>query len=323
MRYNRLYRNLKIIFLVILLVTLGIFVNNKYTKNNIVEANSVTEVFNLIGNNNPINKALKQQLKEIEQLKQEILLAERLAELEERQEAERLARIQLEILAKEEAEKLEKEKIEAERAEQKKKNINKKIAYLTFDDGPSPISTPAILDILGEYNIKATFFVVGKMVVNYPDVLLRTREEGHAIGNHTYSHNYDYLYASTTNFLADLRKNEQALKGVLGTDFETKVIRFPGGSFGKKKAQMKKIVQDEGYNYYDWNALNGDAEGILMPKEYLIRRLKETYKDEKDLIVLMHDTDPKTTTIESLRDIIDFLIGEGYEFSVIDENYGR
>lgn len=192
------------------------------------------------------------------------------------------------------------------------------MAYLTFDDGPSAKSTDAILDILAEYNIKATFFVVGKMIETNPEVLHRTFKEGHAIGNHSFSHDYGYIYNSSKNFMEDLERADQAIKDVLGQDFETKIMRFPGGSFGKQKLPMIKPVTDAGYRYFDWNSLTGDSEGILMPKEYLIRRFKETYKNQSELIVLMHDTDAKTTTTESLGSIVEFLIEEGYEFGVID-----
>lgn len=309
LKSKKMFKSLIIIVLFISAFILsGIFVNNQYLNKNIVEANSVTGVFNIIGENSPINIALTKELKEIEEKKQAIIEAERLAELERKREIERLAEIEKE--SREKADKIETDK-------------NKRIAYLTFDDGPSEKSTYAILDILAEYNIKATFFVVGKMVINNPEVLLRTVEEGHAIGNHSYSHEYGYIYNSTKNFMRDLEMADQAIKDVLGEEFETKVMRFPGGSFGKQKLPMIKSVTEQGYRYFDWNALNGDAEGVLMPVDYLIRRLKETYRNQNNLIVLMHDTDVKTTTVQSLRKIIDFLIEQGYEFGVIDDNYEK
>ena len=309
LKRKRLYRSLFIIVLLIsTFIVTGIFINNKYLNKNIVEAKSVTEVFNIIGENNPINKALTKEIKDIEEEKLAIKQAERQLELEIIKENKRLAEIERENQKKEQV--LQEDKY-------------KKIAYLTFDDGPSKSSTYSILDILREYNIKATFFVLGKMVVNYPQVLLRTVEEGHAIGNHSYSHDYAYIYGSTKNFMRDMDLADKAIKKVLGDDFQTKVMRFPGGSHGKQKLPMIKTVKENGYKYFDWNALNGDAEGILMPTDYLIKRLKETYKNQHKLIVLMHDTDVKTTTVESLKSIIEFLISEGYEFRVIDDNYEK
>lgn len=314
----RKIRLIKVLFVFILVVSIfilsGVFINNQYLDKNVAEANSVTGVFNIIGENSPINKALVKEIKHIEEQEMIRLEVERAAEIERLAEIKRLAEI--ERLAA----------LEIQQGSDIKKNHgdkSKKTAYLTFDDGPSVQSTYAILDILAEYNIKATFFVVGKMVVKNPEVLLRTVEEGHSIGNHSYSHDYGYIYNSSKNFIRDINLADQAIKEVLGQDFETKVMRFPGGSFGKQKLPMIKLITEEGYKYFDWNALNGDAEGALMPNDYLIRRIKETYRNQSNLIVLMHDTDVKTTTVESLRNIIDFLIEQGYEFGVLDENYDK
>ncbi len=200
----------------------------------------------------------------------------------------------------------------------KEKKGNRKIAYLTFDDGPSSRVTPEILDILGEYGVKATFFVVGNMAEQYPDILRRTYEEGHTIGNHSYSHNYGYLYKNSANFLADFKKAEDTLKKVLGEDFGTNVIRFPGGSFGEKKTPIKNAATKAGYRYYDWNALNGDAEGQKRSKQQLINRVKETTRNKKEVIILMHDTNAKATTASSLREVLDYLISQGFEFEVLD-----
>ena len=191
---------------------------------------------------------------------------------------------------------------------------NKKIAYLTFDDGPSQYVTPQILDILNSYGVKATFFVLGKQAEINPHLLKRIHQEGHAIGNHTYSHNYGFLYKDVENFLYELEKTAHVLKNILGDDFETNIIRFPGGSFGAKRAPFRKFVVEKGYNYIDWNCINGDAEGHYLPAQKLYNRFKGTFKNQKELIVLLHDADGKITTAQALPNIIEFLIERGYEF---------
>lgn len=193
----------------------------------------------------------------------------------------------------------------------------KKIAYLTFDDGPSRYVTPEILDILDSYNIKATFFVLGKQAEKNPDILKRIYEEGHSIGNHTYSHNYSFIYKNVNNFLYELEKTEEVFKNILGEDFETNLIRFPGGSFGTKKAPFRSFVLEKGYNYIDWNSLNGDAEGHYIPAKKLVNRFKSTFSNQPVLVILMHDIDAKRTTVEALPAIIDFLIEKGYEFATL------
>lgn len=194
-------------------------------------------------------------------------------------------------------------------------NKNVKVAYLTFDDGPSKYVTPEILDILNRYNIKATFFVVGNQAEKNPEVLKRIYEEGHAIGNHTYSHNYKFIYNNIENFLYELDITAQVMKRILGEDFETNIVRFPGGSFGEKKEPFRNIVLEKGYNYIDWNCLNGYAEGHHIPPNNLVKRVESTFKNQQELIILMHDTDAKGTTAEALPNIIEFLIEKGYEFA--------
>lgn len=272
------------IFISSVLIITGIGV--KSINQNQVEATSIEHLFKIMGENSPLNSEIKERQIELEREKSRIIREGLIAEMEAKENI-----------------------------------INKnseKVAYLTFDDGPSRIVTPIILDILKEYNIKATFFVLGLMVDENPDILKRIYEEGHVIGNHSYSHKYSYIYANTENFLNDFKRAEKSLKNVLGEDFQTKLIRFPGGSFGDKKEPMKKAAVANGYKFIDWNALNGDSEVISPSKEYLNRRLKETVGNKKEVIILMHDIDSKINTAYTLRGNIEYLITRGYRFEVLD-----
>lgn len=273
-------------------------------KHNVVEAVNVVDTLGIMKNNNPINVILNKEIKLIEEEKAKILLEKR------KKEAAIKAEIDRQIASGQ-------AQINKDLENERKKDG--KIAYLTFDDGPSLVVTPRILDILDEYNIKATFFVVGSIAEKHPEMLQRIYEKGHNIGNHSYSHVYAHIYKNSDNFLNDIDKADQVFKKILGEDFNSKLLRFPGGSFGKSNKIIKAVV-NAGYNYYDWNSLNGDAEGIRFSKDRLIKRFKETSRNKKKLIVLMHDTDAKDTTADSLRDIIDYLIDQGYEFDVL-ENY--
>lgn len=194
---------------------------------------------------------------------------------------------------------------------------NTKIAYLTFDDGPSSNITPKILDVLKNYKVKATFFVIGSMVEQNPGLLQRAKNEGHAIANHTYSHDFNYIYSDPQNFLNDILKGEEVLKKHI-SDFSSKNIRFPGGSFGDKRKPFKELMQSLGYNIIDWNSLNGDSEALNIPPDKLLNRLKETYNNQKNLIVLMHDAPSKDTTVQALPQIIQFLQSQGYTFKTFD-----
>ncbi|MDF2880920.1 MAG: polysaccharide deacetylase [Clostridiaceae bacterium] len=192
-----------------------------------------------------------------------------------------------------------------------------KVAYLTFDDGPSRDVTPKVLQILNKYNIKATFFIVGVMAEENKDLLISEKNNGHSIGNHTYSHNYKYIYASPQNLIADLNKNDAVLKSILGSDFNTKLIRFPGGSFGNRLELFRNEVVTKGYYYVDWNALNGDAEAVGVSKDKLITNIRQTSTGKQHIVVLMHDAPGKQTTIDALPQIIEYLKAQGYTFRTL------
>ncbi len=194
-----------------------------------------------------------------------------------------------------------------------------KVAYLTFDDGPTKTITPKILKILDDYDIKATFFVLGSMAEKNPQILKSIKSKGHSIGHHSYSHNYKYIYSNVSNFLGEINKTSKTFKNILGKDFNTSLLRFPGGSFEAYKQASKKIVISKGYKVYDWNALNGDSEYKNVPVNKLISRLKTTVRGQKELIVLMHDSSGKETTVKALPTIIEYLKGKGYTFEVLVE----
>ena len=159
---------LAIIFFLIGSISVKIFCNST----NAVAAVSVADTLNIMGSNNPVSIVLDGEIRQIEE--------ERL-----RAEAERIA----------EEKRIKEEKTKAEEQKIVNEEVKKgKIAYLTFDDGPSKQITPAILDILADYDIKATFFILGKMANMNQDVLKRVYEEGHSIGHHSYSHKYSYIY---------------------------------------------------------------------------------------------------------------------------------
>ncbi|WP_243641253.1 polysaccharide deacetylase family protein [Xylanivirga thermophila] len=193
-----------------------------------------------------------------------------------------------------------------------------KVAYLTFDDGPSK-NTPQILDILKQQDVKATFFVIGNLAEQKPDIIKREVAEGHAIGNHTYSHDYKSIYQNPDALLQDMHKTEDVLKSILGSEYECKLFRFPGGSFGEKLKPYKDKLDELGYNYADWNALNGDAEGRNIPVETLISKVKKTTNNKNRVIILMHDAGAKKTTVQALPAIIEYLKGQGYEFKTLND----
>ncbi|MGD9567748.1 MAG: polysaccharide deacetylase family protein [Sedimentibacter sp.] len=192
-----------------------------------------------------------------------------------------------------------------------------KIAFLTFDDGPSKSVTPEILDVLDNYGIKATFFVLGNMCEKNGIVLKALIEKGHSIGIHSYSHRLQEMLISKESFLNEIVMTEKALKEHLGEDFKTRLFRFPGGSFEDYKMQYMDVLNEHGYISIDWNALTGDTEYLNPTPDILLNRLKETTINKDKIIVLMHDSDTRHVTAEVLPDVIEYLISEGYEFAIL------
>ena len=205
----------------------------------------------------------------------------------------------------------------------------KKVVYLTFDDGPSTTNTPGILDVLDRYNVKATFFILGKSIEGNEEaknILKETAKRGHARANHTYSHDYSYLYPNRTmnvdNIVSDIEKNNSIMKEVLGEDFSTRVIRFPGGYWSwEGRTAMKEAMEQNGYYNVDWNALNKDAEGKPKNADELLQSTKETVEalgpEADSVVLLMHDTYGKEETVKALPQIIEYLQEKEFEFRTI------
>ena len=198
------------------------------------------------------------------------------------------------------------------------KKIENKMAYFTFDDGPSALVTPHILDILKREGIKATFFILGKSAESNPELVKRIYEEGHMLANHTYTHNYANIYKAPENLIIELDRTEALIQEILGFDYSLRLMRFPGGSFGEKSV-FKRAVNDFGYVYLDWNCLNGDSEGLDMTEERLMQRFISTAANHKVLVILMHDTDTKEINLTILPKMIDYLRNRGYEFDTLSE----
>lgn len=207
-----------------------------------------------------------------------------------------------------------------------------KVVYLTFDDGPTYSNTFDILDTLDKYGAKATFFVLGNRVEEYADRIIATHERGHMLACHSYSHDIDrassgFIYASTGAMINEINMYEQAMKKVLGEEnFSTvkKAFRFPGGSstngrISKAEAlEYIAAIRTAGYAVYDWTVLTGDAEGNKTTESFIAHLkngLKKARENGEPIIVLMHD---KLTTSESLPEILDYLIDQGYYFDTLD-----
>ncbi|MCM1058499.1 MAG: N-acetylmuramoyl-L-alanine amidase [Firmicutes bacterium] len=179
-----------------------------------------------------------------------------------------------------------------------------KTMYLTFDDGPSQDNTTAVLDILKEHNIKATFFVVGENVRKHPEVARRIVEEGHTIGIHCNRHEYDVIYASVDSYLEDFQEAYDAVYEVTGV--EVKLFRFPGGSINSYNEDVYEEIiaemTERGFIYFDWNGCLEDAVAKNTP-EQLVENARKSTLGRKKVVMLAHDIVYNTTLC--LEELID------------------
>ena len=182
-------------------------------------------------------------------------------------------------------------------------NPSSKVVYLTFDDGPIPDCTPQVLDILAQYGVKATFFMVGENVERYPEIAARVRAEGHTIGNHTYHHMRGYKH-DTQTYVRDALRGAEVL--------QTTLFRPP---HGRMRNNQKKALINQGYTIYLWDVLTHDYN-----PHYSVDKMLAVVKryTRNGSILVMHDSlKSKDRMLEALPQIIEWLQSNGYKTGVL------
>lgn len=192
-----------------------------------------------------------------------------------------------------------------------------KAIYLTFDDGPNRYSTPKILDILKENDVKATFFELKPAKKDF-DLTERVIKEGHTLAMHGYQHKYDRIYKSEKIYHENLDKLRDLFFEKFG--LWCTLTRFPGGSSNMVSSYnpgiMTKLTEELdgwGYHYFDWNVSSGDAGGATNSNQ-VYRNFKRELSKEHASVVLMHDFDKNDKTIHALNRIIKYGKKHGYTF---------
>ena len=187
-----------------------------------------------------------------------------------------------------------------------------KVIYLTFDDGPSAY-TEKLLGILSKYNVKATFFVIK---TGYNHLLDDIVAQGHAIAAHSYTHNYNKIYASEDAYFSDLNQILSTIESCTGVS--TKLIRFPGGSSNTVSrfnpgimSRLANEVVDKGYRYFDWNVDSNDAGGAKTADK-VYENVINGVKNRRVSVVLQHDT--KSYSVDAVEKIIIWGLENGYTF---------
>lgn len=201
------------------------------------------------------------------------------------------------------------------------KKLSPREVFLTFDDGPSPVNTLRILEVLKRYNVKATFFIIGKNADEYPDILNRVKREGMCIAPHTYSHNYK-IYRSEKAYFDDYEACNNAIMKITGSE-TVPFMRLPGGSTIQvsNKDVMKGIktrLINNNIKYVDWNVSSADAAMEKVPAALIKNNVISQCKGKNFVVILMHDSNTKTTTVEALPDIIEYLKDNGYVFKTFE-----
>lgn len=188
-------------------------------------------------------------------------------------------------------------------------------AYLTFDDGPS-VYTNEILDILNEYEVKATFFVINTKIENYDIILKRIVDEGHTLGMHSASHIYEKIYKSVNAFVSDLNNNFTYIWEATG--IKPQIMRFAGGSINSYNSgiasDLIKNISERGFVYYDWNVSTGDTSLPRPDSDRIVRNVLDNINGRDRIIILAHDTITKGETVKALPRIIAGVREAGFEF---------
>lgn len=180
----------------------------------------------------------------------------------------------------------------------------KKKVALTFDDGPHPVYTPEMLDLLKEKNVKATFFLLGEQVEQYPDIVKRMSEEGHLIGNHSYKHE-QLSKLSSVQACSQVNRTNELIYSITGKYPE--YLRPPFGDWKDDldcEVNMVEVLWD--VDTLDWSSQN---------KDKVVNKVMNNVEDGD--IILMHDS--YESTVQATGEIIDRLQEEGYEFVTVDE----
>ncbi|MEG0283182.1 MAG: polysaccharide deacetylase family protein [Erysipelotrichales bacterium] len=196
-------------------------------------------------------------------------------------------------------------------------NKKKKIINLTFDDGPSE-NTLEVLATLKKNNVKATFFVINTPEDQiYKDIVA----QGHKIGLHSYSHDYEKIYKNNKAFMKDINKLRNKVYKLTGV--KSDIFRFPGGSSNtivsnKVFNEIKRSTRDAGLEYYDWNCDSTDASGSKISVKNIVKNSSQCI-NLNSINLLMHDGVGHKNTAKAVQDVIDFYQSKGYVFEAISE----
>jgi peptidoglycan/xylan/chitin deacetylase (PgdA/CDA1 family) len=187
-------------------------------------------------------------------------------------------------------------------------NESAKSIYLTFDDGPHPVVTPFVLNELRKYNAQATFFCIGKNVVEYPGVFKRILEQGHAVGNHTYNH-LDGWKTGSMKYLQNILEAQNYI--------DSHLFRPPYGRITRKQRKLL-TQQDEPFKVIMWSVLSGDFDVNITPEKCLGNVLENS---KSGSVIVFHDSEKAYERLRYvLPAVLKYFSEKGYRFEKIVTN---
>ena len=188
---------------------------------------------------------------------------------------------------------------------------NKKIAYITFDDGPSKY-TREIVDILDENDVKGTFFMINDNMIVFSSIVKRLTDEGHGAGFHGVSHELSKLYETEDSAIEEFKTCSKTFYKITG--HTSKLVRIP---FGSKPNMVESIYDkfvEEGFLVWDWTI---DTEDWKSSKDQIVSNILYYARDKDEVVILLHENQ---RTVDCLNDIITILKQRGYEIRPITED---
>ncbi|MFK2824115.1 polysaccharide deacetylase family protein [Bacillus sp. B190/17] len=193
--------------------------------------------------------------------------------------------------------------------------LQEQIVYLTFDDGPAPV-TQEILDLLDRYEAKATFFMLEPNMRLYPDAVKEMVKQGHAAGMHGVTHNKNKIYRSSQSVVDEMKTAQHTLEGLTG--LKSHLIRTPYGSVPFMTPEYREKVKEAEFKMWDWTIDSLDwkfRSQQYVP--YVINQLQRPHDESKPTVILLHE---KTTTLQHLEQLLQYLQINHYKTEILNEN---
>ncbi|MFT0800424.1 polysaccharide deacetylase family protein [Bacillus swezeyi] len=192
-----------------------------------------------------------------------------------------------------------------------------KVVYLTFDDGPNPSASEKILNLLRQYNVKATFFMLKPNIEQHPDIVRKMVENGHSVGSHGVTHQVAKIYKSPESFAAEMNDTIDTIKKT--TNVNTHLIRSPYGSKPYITGPFQEVIKREHFNLWDWTVDSEDWKSANTNGQFVNNVIQQVnnLSGVEPLVILMHE---KPTTAAHLEKLLKYFQENGYGMKAVHDS---